>query len=194
VASYYLSTLLSSNNNNDENNSSDESDSSQSLEVTTMEIVVKYGSTLHIRYPSPTTTTTTDNDSNNSNNNNKAGKVDVAIQRPILYSASASLVKKYDNDEKNMTRQQQQQQQVNYILCNTPNYDDTTSSCRHRLDKERVSMTPTTTYPHDDSSHIIITIAAGKDEHYWFVTFVSMALAFIGGLWVLVSLDSISIW
>ena len=157
-----------------------------------MEIVVKYGSTLHIRYPSPTTSTTTDNDSNN-NDNNKAGKMDVVIQRPILYSAYASLIKKYDNDEKKMTRQHQQQ--VNYIFCSTlDNYDDTTS--RHRLDKEKAvaeSMT-TTTFPDDYSSHIIITVAAGMDEHYWFVTIVSMTFAFIGGLLVLVSLDSISVW
>jgi hypothetical protein len=192
IASFHLSTTmllpLSSNNNNndDDDNNNNDSTISSASEVKTLEIVFKYGSTLHTRYPPPTSTTIYDSNSNNNNNNNKAGEVDVVIQRPILYSAYASLVKKYgddvddDEEKKKMTRQRRRQrQQVDYLFCNM---------------KAATSTTPTTMLYPRDSFPLVISIAAGMDDHYWLVTIVSMTLAFIGGLLVLRSLDSISIW
>ena len=194
VASFHSSTTLlllpSSHNNNDDDDDDNNNDStiSSASEVKTLEIVFKYGSTLHTRYPPPTSTTTIydSNSNDNDNNINGAGEVDVVIQRPILYSASASLVEKYGDDDdddeekkKTMTRQRRRQQRVDYSFRNT---------------KAATSTTPTTIMYPRYSFPLVISIAAGTDDHYWLVATVSTTLAAIGGLLVLRGLDSISIW
>jgi len=53
-----------------------------------LEVVVSYGTTLHLRYPPPIT---------NENNQAINGLVPVTIQHPVLYAASMSLEDKYEN-------------------------------------------------------------------------------------------------
>lgn len=130
-----------------------------------IKIEIDYGTTLHIRYSAPIMNRT----GHNYDKMNVDGLVPIVIQQPVLYSASATILSG-DDDEQNKLEQQYRLQTDVYAL--------TTAN-----DKESVPPNP-----------IIIHVPAGLDDDYWWVTFVTMASALIGGLLLMKSLDSVSIW
>ena len=124
-----------------------------------LKIAIDYGTTLHIRYPSPIGL----NDEIGDN-----GLVPVVIQQPTLYSASAATING-DDDASNEEQRYRLQTDVT-----SPSFDETKSS---------IPPNP-----------IVIHIAAGSDDDYWWITVGTMSSALIGGLVLMKSLDSVSIW
>ena len=154
-----------------------------------LEVVIDYGTTLHIRYPSPIIRLTDDDDddSNGSSKMNidegKHGVVLIAIQQPVLYSAGieSSAKQKNSNNSSDTTTTVVERQ---YIL---------------QTDSSATSNTPTKNNDHDDEydpppDPIIVFVAAGLDSDYWWVTMVTMSAAFIGGFVLVKSMDSVSTW
>ena len=122
-----------------------------------LKIAIDYGTTLHIRYPSPIVS----NDEESEN-----GLVlPVVIQQPVLYSAFAII---HGNDK---TEEQIYRLQADVT---SPSFDETKSS---------IPPNP-----------IVIHVAAGLYDDYWWITLVTMSSALIGGLVLMKSLDSVSIW
>jgi len=121
-----------------------------------LEIAIDYGTTLHIRYPSPIVS----NDKKTDN-----GLVPVVIQQPILYAASATIHGVDDTEEQRYRLQ-----------------TDVTSPS---FEKAKSSIPP---------NPIVIHVAAGLDDDYWWITILTMSSALIGGLVLMKSLDSVSIW
>jgi hypothetical protein len=116
-----------------------------------LELYFDYGTTLHIRYPSPIINQTSHQD----------GLVPIVIQQPTLYSATA--------DFQCLTLDSS----LKYIL-----QTDVTAS-----DKKW-----------DVPQPIIINVAAGINDNYWWVTLITMSAAIIGGIVVIKSMDSLSQW
>jgi len=123
-----------------------------------LNIAIDYGTTLHIRYPSPIGL-------NDGNGND--GLVPVVIQQPTLYSASATKI--HGDDTSNEEQRYRLQTDVT-----SPSFDEAKSSI--------------------PSNPIVIHVAAGIDDDYWWITLVTMSSALIGGLVLMKSLDSVSIW
>jgi len=121
-----------------------------------LKIAIEYGTTLHIRYPSPIVS----NDEIGDN-----GYVPVVIQQPILYSASATI-----------------------------HSDESTEEQRYRLQTDVTSPSFEKAKSSIPPNPIVIHVAAGLDDDYWWITILTMSSALIGGLVLMKSLDSVSIW
>jgi len=126
------------------------------LDSNPLEVIIRYGTTLHTRYPSPIdvnrNTTTTKKHPGASH-----GTVPIAIEPPSLYSAGIRL---------------------------HPSNGDA---------REYVLRTHAPAFGQADGP-IVIRVAAGATGDYWWVTFVTLAVALAGGVVLVRSLDSVSIW
>lgn len=122
-----------------------------------LEVAVDYGTTLHLRYPAPTLA-----------EYGLGPSVPAVVQRPVLYSASASFIEEEDDD-----------------ATATDDADDDTSNAKYYALRRTAEVPP---------EPIIIRVAAGLDDDYWWVTAVTMSSALIGGLMLIRNLDSVSMW
>jgi hypothetical protein len=125
-------------------------------------IGVDYGTMLHIRYLMPISKR---NDGGVSSVfDGTDGLVPIAIQQPILYSGSMTLISKGSNSFRQ------------HFVLDTTASAQTRQSPKHALDP------------------IVINVAVGIDDDYWWVTSVTMLSALIGGFIIMRSIDSASIW
>jgi len=122
------------------------------------ELHIEYGTTLHVRYPSPILYET---------GVTEGGLVPIVIQQPVLYSAIANV-------------------QCLPLDCS--------------LERTYILETNATTSEHNSGKKldipqpVVIDVAAGIHNDYWFVTMITMSAAVIGGIIVIKSMDSISKW
>jgi hypothetical protein len=93
------------------------------------------------------------------------GMVPVALHQPFLYSATAQLMEKEGGST------------LKYFVL------DTSASTESRYSEESRIPEP-----------ILIAVAAGLDDDYWWVTSITMLSALIGGFVVMRSIDSVSTW
>ena len=142
-----------------------------------MEIVIEYGTTLHVRYPAPIVASSAASGGGAASPARRSGDDDgfvpVVVQQPVLYSAYASLYGYAGSDDGSTGGRLL----ASYAL---------------RTDDVGDDRTTTSSYPPPDP--IVIRVAAGVDSDYLFVTVATMTSALIGGLLVIRSLDSISVW
>jgi hypothetical protein len=97
---------------------------------------------------------------------NMNGLTSVAIQHPILYSANACLM---EGEGGNV---------IQYFVLDTAAGSETSDDSGISLMQEP----------------IIIDVATGMDDDYWWVTCITMFSALVGGFVVMRSIDSVSIW
>jgi hypothetical protein len=159
----------------------------------TLEIVIEYGTTLHVRYPAPIVASSASGGgpASPARNDDDDGLVSVVVQQPILYSAYASLNDDVGSDDVGSDDESTGGRLLaSYALRTDDVGDDRTTTTTATT--TTTTRTTTASYPPPDP--IVIRVAAGVDSDYLFVTVVTMMSALIGGLLVIRSLDSISVW
>lgn len=151
-----------------------------------MEIVVEYGTMLHVRYPPPIVASSESDGgdgeggeaASSARDDDDNGLVSVIVHRPVLYSASVGLERAGHDDGGSMAGR------LAYYALRSD-------------DNDVVGDDPTTTTTMNARpplDPIVVRVAAGIDGDYWSVTIATMTSALIGGLLVMRGLDSISIW
>ena len=160
-----------------------------------MEIVIEYGTTLHVRYPAPIVASSASGGgpASPARYDDDNGLVPVVVQQPILYSAYASLNDDVGSDDVGSDDVGSDDESTggrllaSYALRTDDVGDDRTTTAT-------TTRTRTTTVSYPPPDPIVIRVAAGVDSDYLFVTVMTMMSALIGGLLVIRSLDSISVW
>jgi len=122
------------------------------------ELHIEYGTTLHLRYPSPILYQT-----------GVAGGdlVPIVIQQPILYSANADV-------------------QCLPLDCLVER--------KYILETNATASELGAGKKFDIPQPVVVDVAAGITNDYWWVTLITMSAAVIGGIVVIKSMDSISKW
>ncbi|KAL3827349.1 hypothetical protein ACHAXA_003083 [Cyclostephanos tholiformis] len=137
---------------------------------TFLEIVIEYGTMLHVRYPPPIVRSVL--------GKNDDGLVDVIVRHPVLYSASANLEHVGDDDGGSSIGGR--------LLAYSLIVNDFDKDHDWKLSTASLHLPP--------PDPIFIRVAVGMDADYWLVTLATMTSAIIGGMLVIWSLDSISVW
>ena len=150
-----------------------------------LQIYIDYGTTLHTRYQLPIGPTIENNESDTCINIGSSGSVaqkdlrgfvPIVIQQPILYSASVSTTEERVSSS---TDKRFFNQRIHVLRTDL-------SSSGYDVDGEHIYTTP--------PNPIIIHVAAGFDDDYWWVTLATMSTVLFGGLVLMKSMDLVSTW
>lgn len=123
-----------------------------------MQLLFEYGTTIHTRYQLPL--------SIDGKNNELRGIMPVAIEQPVLYTATARLLDRKGSEA------------MQFFVLDTATLTESSQD----------SYEPTTPIP------LVINVAVGVDDDYFLVTSITLLSALIGGFIVIRSIDLVSIW